>query len=595
MSRTPTPSPSAVPSHPPRSVGGGRELAVVVGLFALLAVLRFVALSADPPPGMMLDFLTDEGWWAHNARNHALFGHWNMDEHNEALIWAPLYTGALRVVYALLGVGLVPTRLLAAGAGLATCVLVYAFLRRSHGWVAAAIATFLLGADYFSVSHHRTGFVESFQAFFITAACLATVAGARRRGWACGAGVLFVLALFAKVTAVVVAGIVLVYWLVLAVLDWSDRREGAPPAVAWSTPMLFAAGALVTVIVAFVLIAPDRALLANKSEQRAEMTTSHNPILSALTVGLLLHEDQCETSGFFPCAALLLLGGLLLAVHDLAYRTRRLESLEIMCWCWFLVGVPMIGFIRDFQPDRRFLFVVPPLAILLGKTLAGAPRDNDAPAAPPRARALAAGVFAGLALGFALRAVPTEWIHFNYTEVPLVGGTKGIGPSSASLIVWVAFVLVVAPPVYWLVRRLPERRWHLLPVSSLLVVYAVLNLGRIGLYLAAPSYSMRRASETIAALAAELPPEHRVAVGDLADTLGMDSNLFTFVIRRWPEKNMFMNLDGWERFAPALALDEGADHPDLELRTELALIPDRNGLPRRRIPVRMRRFPPPVR
>lgn len=581
VSAAPRPYPDGPPAEPARG-GGGRELAVLVGLCVLLTVPRLVALGADPPPGLMLDYLTDEGWWAHNARDHALFGRWIMDEHNEALFWAPLYTGALRVLYAVTGVGLVPTRLLAALAGLATCAVVYAFVRASHGWKAAALATLLLGTDYFFLTNNRIGYVESFQAVFMTAACLAIVAAGTRRSFAFAAGALVAASLMAKVSAVVLGGIVLAYWLV-----WLLLRRGSTgdvPAFAWSRPIDVAIGVAAAAVLAYAIIQPDPAMLGAKTEQRTGMTTSHNPVLSLATLGLQLPNDRIATSGFVTGSLPLLVTALVLAVHALAYRARPFDPLELMCWCWLAAGSIQVGLLRLWQPDRRYLFLVPPLAILAALELT---RDGrgDTERRLTRSRLFLAAVLVAVFVGFVARGSWSKWLHVN-------GG--GMGPSPAAAIVWFVMAAGVVP-LAWVGLRLAARgRWPRVPLAPVVLGYVALGLGPLAAYLANPTWSMRSAAETMTAIARELPPERRIAVGDFTDTFGMESDLFTFVIRSWPDKNMFMNLDGWERFRPAIALDEGppvVERADFEKRTTLALAPDRDGVPRRLIDVRVERRP----
>ncbi len=171
-------------------------------LFALviLAASRFFALTADPPSDMILHYLSDEGWWAHTAREHAVFGQWIMDDHTPSLYWIPLYTFALRGVYAVLGWGLWQTRALTALSGIATCLFVYGFLRVSHGARAAFFSALLLATNFLWFSYNRVAFVETFQTALITAAFLAVAAASRRSAWSIAAGILFMLAVLAKIS-----------------------------------------------------------------------------------------------------------------------------------------------------------------------------------------------------------------------------------------------------------------------------------------------------------------------------------------------------------------------------------------------------------
>ena len=89
-----------------------------LAVLALVVVLpRVLFLDADPPGDLHVHFITDEGWWAHNARQQALFGRWIMDDHNPPLWSTPAYSFLLWLFYQALGVGLYQTRLLSGLAG----------------------------------------------------------------------------------------------------------------------------------------------------------------------------------------------------------------------------------------------------------------------------------------------------------------------------------------------------------------------------------------------------------------------------------------------------------------------------------------------
>ena len=106
-----------MPHTPPRPplLRRRRHDLLALALVLLVALLpRIVELGADPPARVLGAFLSDEGWWAQNARQRVLFGEWVMDEHNPALFAAPAYTAALTLTYQLAGLGLAQTRLLSA-------------------------------------------------------------------------------------------------------------------------------------------------------------------------------------------------------------------------------------------------------------------------------------------------------------------------------------------------------------------------------------------------------------------------------------------------------------------------------------------------
>ena len=59
----------------------------VAAVLLIAGALRFHALGADPSEAVGRVFLSDEGWWAHNARNHYLFGAWVLDDWKPGSFW----------------------------------------------------------------------------------------------------------------------------------------------------------------------------------------------------------------------------------------------------------------------------------------------------------------------------------------------------------------------------------------------------------------------------------------------------------------------------------------------------------------------------
>ena len=91
----------------------------------------------------MSDF-SDEGYWQHNARCHALFGTWLPDEFNQALIGAPLFT-ALQRLFFCLGVNLFTARLMPLLAFWLILLMLFDVLRRELSAGQALAIVFALG------------------------------------------------------------------------------------------------------------------------------------------------------------------------------------------------------------------------------------------------------------------------------------------------------------------------------------------------------------------------------------------------------------------------------------------------------------------
>jgi 4-amino-4-deoxy-L-arabinose transferase-like glycosyltransferase len=202
-----------------------RALAACVILAAAL-LLRVINLDADPSALISRDFITDEGWWAHNARNAVLYGQWRIDDHNLGLYSAYLYNGLLYLTFKLFGVSFTTLRLLSAVGGWLTVILLFLLVRRENSSRAALFAAALLGLSNLHILYSRTGFPEGTIVFFLS---LTLWLWSKRREhfmFCLLSGIAFALMLLTKITAIyLLPGIVL--FIMAAFIRRSVRRREA--------------------------------------------------------------------------------------------------------------------------------------------------------------------------------------------------------------------------------------------------------------------------------------------------------------------------------------------------------------------------------
>src|SRR5215467_3864198 len=175
---------------------------VLVLILAAALLLRFIRLDADPPALISRDFITDEGWWAHNARNAFFFGHWRIDEHNAGLYSGFLYNAFVLGAFKLFGAGLWAVRLVPAVAGWLTLLVLFLLVRREVSTRAALLATALLGFSNLHIMYSRTGFAESVVVLFLALSLWFWFLKDRHTLFGVAAGVCFVLMVMTKMTAV---------------------------------------------------------------------------------------------------------------------------------------------------------------------------------------------------------------------------------------------------------------------------------------------------------------------------------------------------------------------------------------------------------
>ena len=127
-----------------------------------VVVLRIVDIGADAWKDLDwgTGIWTDEGFYAHNARNQVLFGKAEQDGFNNYNL-SPVLHAIQVVVFTQFGVGLVQARLISIIASLLTCGFLYAGVKNDFGPRAAAFSLMLLGLESSYILYNRLGLMES--------------------------------------------------------------------------------------------------------------------------------------------------------------------------------------------------------------------------------------------------------------------------------------------------------------------------------------------------------------------------------------------------------------------------------------------------
>ena len=335
----------------------GTFLLVLVVLGQAL-LLRVVNLGADPSALISRDFITDEGQWAHNARNELVFGQLRLDDYNPGLYSAYLYHQLLHFTLSTLGLSLTAARMMSALAGWLTVALLFAWVRRETNTRTAVISALLLGLSNLHVLYSRSGFVESTLVFFLALTLWLWSMRQKHRAFGFLSGIAFGLMLVTKVTAIYIAPGLALFAAAEAIRKTTGKRDS----------LLFLCGALlVGASYAFGFVAPnfdewmnynliaglDNDWPSHASDLVSSMLKllgsrfyAQTPILTALTL-LALGELIIQTST----------AGLKSALRQASYI--EITSSTLLIGYWFSVGL------AGAQPERRFipaLFLMVPLS-----------------------------------------------------------------------------------------------------------------------------------------------------------------------------------------------------------------------------------------
>ncbi|MEK6287551.1 MAG: glycosyltransferase family 39 protein [Acidobacteriota bacterium] len=321
---------------------------VVCAILGAALLLRVINLDADPSALISRDFITDEGWWAHNARNALFYGEWRIDEYNLGLYSAYLYNLLLYFTFKLFGISFTTLRMLSALCGWLTVLLLFLLVRREISTRAALFASALLGFSNLHIVYSRTGFTESVMVFFLALTLWSWSLRRTHQLFALIAGVSLGLMVVTKITAIYfIPGFVLA--VAAAAIRQSLRRREA---------LLFLSGAgLAGAAYGILFIVPNfgdwlRFNLQNGSG--SEWSTRPSSLIDSIP-RLLASPFYAEAP---LITALTVLSLCLLVVgasrNGLMKTIRGAGELE-MTSAMLLIGYLFILSITRYQPERRFI------------------------------------------------------------------------------------------------------------------------------------------------------------------------------------------------------------------------------------------------
>jgi len=347
--------------------------------FALLlgTALRLVWLTADPPAhGAVGIVWHDEGAWAHNARNRALWGTWRTDAWNPVFV-APVFTALEYAAFREFGVGTWQARVVPAASGLFAVAALAIGLWAAGGTRAAMVGAWLLSTNYVFVMWNRAALMESTMTAFIVAGWAAYAMTRWRPAFGYVAGTMVTLAWFTKAAAAFfVAAIVFDALLTLALTRSARLRaivsvdspsaDDARGAVATLVGM---AASAACVVVLFVV--------PHWTDYRFynwQMSVTRKP---SYTVRALMDRISWLpfVQGFFTRMWADLVAASLATLVVLS-QWRRASPAARLLVLWLLVGFVELA-VHDAGNERRYVMLIPAL-IALAALLVGR-RKGDCP------------------------------------------------------------------------------------------------------------------------------------------------------------------------------------------------------------------------
>ncbi len=321
--------------------------------FGLMLFLRLIYLESDPSFLMNRAFITDEGWWVHNARNAVLFGNWIIDEFNQALYIAPLFSIIEYSVFKILGVSIFSARLAPAVAGSLSIIVFYLLLRRFWDKEKSALATLFLGFSAIHIHYSRMAFIETTLILFLLLSLYFWVKGNDHWIWGFFSGICIGMALLTKLTAVFFFPIFLILWSMELI-----RKE-----FVIKKSILFAIGASIVIspyLIFFVLLRWE--------EWSINFGSSYNSITPYRVWKIFTNTTFSLTPILSSILYLYLFGFFRRLIKRWKDTIMEIDYLEVLSLSIFIGNAAFLIFFPS-QPERRYLVSIIPLAIIGTKVL----------------------------------------------------------------------------------------------------------------------------------------------------------------------------------------------------------------------------------
>lgn len=346
-----------------------RHLEIALIFIALVAVLmRAVYITADPPLNLSWSqaLFTDGARAIDGARNKIMYGEWMADRVSPVLLFYPISNALAYIIYSIGGIGLAQANLTGVLPALGTLALVWHFMRKSAGKVAALVALLVFALPYAYVIYSRTPLLESLQIFLLVAAFVVLLRG-RKAGFV-AAGVLVGAAAFmVKLHALHFAAVVLVY------LFFAARTGEDPDMRPYRIGALFLLGlgaAFAAWLAGIYSVDPAAVSKYFRSNVLNAQSAEYTGASIATVIGTRIRQFFHVGSGmdaFFrrtPVMAVLAALGLIPVMSRLARGSRSLRNWELFSAVWFVVFLTALSFL-SYRPLRYFIPLIPSMGFLV--------------------------------------------------------------------------------------------------------------------------------------------------------------------------------------------------------------------------------------
>ena len=338
-------------------------------IFILLIgfLFRFMNLKGDAPAGDISRsgvFYVDEGTYAHNVVNKALFGEWFLSDDYNAMSNVPVFSLVQYAIVRTFGVGLVQIRSGAILYSLLSLILIWVILKSVDS--NAAIFAVILGAvNYFFIIYNRLALLENLLNLFlvIIAGLLFIYYHKKKSTWLIFATIFFVAGYFVKATVIFFLPVILIA-IYLTNPFWKNRIFHLSVFIA--TLILLAIGCY------YLWILPHKADWLYFQQLNISLKIPGSPI--QILSNYARYFGNLKLFPFMPIIYTVFLFYLGSLVCNL-FKREKLSFPEILFMTWAVSGILFLGFF-EYSPPRFSLILMPAIISLVAMFLSRIGQKN---------------------------------------------------------------------------------------------------------------------------------------------------------------------------------------------------------------------------
>ena len=475
-------------------------------------IVRFINLTGDAPAGDISRsgvFYVDEGTYAHNAVNKALFGEWFLQDDYNPISNVPIYSLFQFVILKIFGVSLKSIRYGGIFFFLFSLLLFWFFLK-PFDRRAALIAIVLGASSYFFIIYNRIALLENLLVLFlsIVTAFLFLYHQKNKLIWLILATLFFVAGYFVKATIIFYSPLFLV-----AIFFSSNPLK--PKLRHFSIFLLTAA--MLAIISYFVWILPHQSdwIYFQNLNLFAKVTLSPIQILTnygRYIFNLKLFQFMPVTYTLF----LFSIGAILLNL----VKGKKVTFAEAFFVTWAMSVFLFLGFFA-YSPPRFSLILMPAIFCLVGLFLSKC-LHGEYSLALKQNNILLTAIFliTGLQIWFGFFRIVRDG-HFYLS----------------------CFLPLFSLPALFLLYLIPKNPGSQKIIFFMLIAILFLNIFQVGQYHFSMQHSYYNAIKSIEEAIRQAPEKEQVLAGDIAPLVATELNIkaVNIIFREETEQVRFLN------------------------------------------------------